>query len=166
MKRALLAYYSKTGSTLQIINQIADYLSSQDMKCTVLKFNEVTSVMNYDLIIIGAPINGFQYVQDAIQFIHTFESDLKSIPTATFALSYLSDYPRPFFRRMIQKNFNQAVQGISPYETAIFGGLSNGSLPKLIQWLFGLPNQMPTDTRDFAAIDQWIKGLVASKSED
>lgn len=159
MKRILFTYYTQTGSTKEVIETMAHYFSENGTNCTVLPFSEVTAVINYDLVVMGAPINGFNYVPEAQAFINAYQSELCTVKCAAFTLSYLSHYARPFFRNMIRNNFEKTVAPIRPLQTAVFGGLSNGSLPGVVRFLFGVPKEMPLDTRDFTAIDVWTKEL-------
>lgn len=161
MEKLLIAYHSKTGSTKEVSEKIALALTESNFNVVVLPMTEVGSLEGYDAVIIGAPINGFRWVPEADQFIGRFKEELMKKPVFTFCLSYLSHYPRPFFRNMIRNNYEKSNAGLSPKKTAVFGGISmNGAgFPTLVRWVFGVPSTIPADTREWPQIVKWANDL-------
>ena len=161
MENLLIAYYSKTGSTKEVSEKIGIALKEFNFNVDVLPMTEISSIEGYDAVIIGAPINGFRWVPEADQFIGRFKEDLLKRPVFTFCLSYLSHYPRPFFRNMIRNNYEKSNAGLAPVKTAVFGGISmNGAgFPTFIRWVFGVPSNIPADTREWLQIMKWAKDL-------
>lgn len=161
MMNLLIAYHSKTGSTKEVSEKIASILTESSFNVALMPMSEVRSLEGYDAVIIGAPINGFRWVPEADQFIGTHQADLMKKPVFTFCLSYLSHYPRPFFKNMIRNNYEKSNAGLAPKKTAVFGGISmNGAgFPTLARWIFGVPSSIPADTREWPQIVKWANDL-------
>lgn len=133
MEKILVTYFSKTGSTKEVATSICDAFNTNGYTAELKIFSEVHSLSAYDGVVIGAPINGFRWVPEAEAFTKQFYNDLQHLPVAVFCLSYLSNYSRPFFRNKIKTAFEKTVLPISPFEMAVFGGISNGELPSFIR---------------------------------
>lgn len=162
MDKVLITYYTKTGSTLAVAEYISATLTSAGIEVDLLPFTEVTSLRPYHAVIIGAPINGFKWVPQAEAFLKEYDADLRQKQLATFCLSYLNQYPRPFLRNMIRKNYEKSSEGYSPVKTAVFGGLGGGTFPALIRMAFGVPKEMPKDTRNWDAVNQYSTAIIES----
>lgn len=162
MEKVLITYYTKTGSTLAVAQRIGASLTSAGLEVDVLPFADVTSLRPYHAVIIGAPINGFKWVPEAEAFLKEYDSDLKQRQLATFCLSYLNQYPRPLFKNMIRKNYEKVCESYAPMKTAVFGGLGGGTFPSLVRMAFGVPKDMPKDTRDWQQVDYYSEDLAAT----
>lgn len=160
MGKILVTYYTKTGSTKEVAEYIGKTFSDNGLETEVLSFPDVKSLNSYDGIVIGAPINGFRWVPQADEFTQQFKQELNGKPVAAYCLSYLSHHARPFFRKQIEKNFSKSATVSNPFEKAVFGGISASPMPKFFSFLFGLPETMPADTRDWAEIEKWTQSLL------
>ncbi len=160
MGKILVTYYTKTGSTKEVAEYIGKAFSEKGLDTEVLSFTDVQSLNTYDGIVIGAPINGFRWVPQAEEFTKQFRQELDNKPVAVYCLSFLGHHARPFFRNYIEKNFTKASLPTKPFEKAIFGGISASPMPKFFTFLFGVPENMPSDTRDWAEIEKWTQSLL------
>lgn len=160
MDKVLIAYYTKTGSTLAVAERIGSFLKEEGLEVDVLPFGQVTNLRPYQAVVIGAPINGFKWVPEAEAFLKEYDADLKQKQLATFCLSYLNHYPRPLFKNMIRKNYEKACESYSPMRTAVFGGLGGGTFPAFIRLVFGVPKEMPKDTRDWNQVTLYSQALA------
>lgn len=159
MKSVLITYYSKTGSTKEVAEKLQQKLIEMGETVEVKAFTEVENLSNYHTVVIGAPINGFKWVPEAESFMKAHEAELTQKFVSTFCLSYLSHYPRPFFRKMIKNNYEKAARQFSPIQTAVFGGIGAQELPAFIRMIFGVPSHMPKDTRDWPTIEHYAENL-------
>lgn len=159
MKKVLIAYTTKTGSTKEVAEKIGGIITESNIEVDVKNIDAVASVKSYDCVIVGAPINGMRWKQEAVDFVGIHQSDLVGTPTAYFLLSYTALLGRKMWRHQIEKAFDPVNRLVSPVKTAIFGGRVEGELPAVVRFLFGMPNETPKDQRDWELIEGWAREI-------
>jgi len=159
MGTTLVAYFTKTGTTKEIALEIEKILKESGGDARALPLSEVESLDGYSSVVVGAPINGMQWVPEAVSFVSGLREALNSRPVALFAVSYMHDHTRPSWRRAIEKSVNAAARAAGAKTTGIFGGRVDSELPGPARWIFGLPRGLAKDTRDWEAIRGWIRTL-------
>ncbi len=91
MKKALIAYFSQSGTTKTITQKIAEGLSESDFEVDLHDIRTPLSNINdYDLLGIGSPVYYFRPSINIIEFIKNLPP-LNQIPSFTF-LIYGKDY--------------------------------------------------------------------------
>lgn len=158
MKKILICYYSRSHSTYEVCTTLEDILSTEHM-VTVKAMDSVTDVTSYDLIILGAPIHGMRWAEEADSFVKLFKKELQNKPLAFFYLSYLLDNSRSFFQKKLKRAF-------VPYEE-IFNIVAKGYLygkiaapfPAPARLLFGARKSEPLDRRDWAKVDAFASSI-------
>lgn len=156
----LITYKSHTGTTKEAAEIIQDVFISKALDVELLEISEVKSVDKYDLIIIGAPINGMQWLPEASNFVSKHEITLNKKKVACFALSYIINDGRKFWKNRLRNNFKNICQLVDPIDTMIFGGKVNQRMPALARFIFGLSKEAPVDYRDNKRIKNWANGLI------
>ena len=80
MKKVAIVYWSGTGNTLAMANEIADELKNSDLEVTVLNCSDFSEgdVANYDGFAFGCPAMGSEELEDS-EFEPMFESVEKSL---------------------------------------------------------------------------------------
>ncbi len=158
MKRILICYYSKSNSTYEVCATLEDILSSEHM-VTVNSMDSVTDLTPYDIIVLGAPIHGMRWAEEANSFIKLFKTELQSKPLALFYLSYLLDNSRPFFQKKLE-------HALTPYDTEfnivakghLYGKIST-AFPAPARLLFGSRKNEPLDRRDWGQIESFAASI-------
>jgi len=159
MGTTLIAYATKTGTTQEIAQYAAEYLTETGVESVALPIAEVRSLDDYSAVVVGAPINGMRWVPEAVSFVTKHREALRTRPVALFALSYMHDHGRPLWRRAIEKSVSASAEVAGATTVAIFGGRINTPLPGFARFLFGIPKDLPLDTRNREAIREWIHSL-------
>lgn len=159
MKKILVAYASKSGSTKEVAEVIGEVLTADNTEIYVRNIDSIANVIDYDCIVIGAPINGMRWMQDAVDFVGIHQSDLMYKPTAFFSLSYTVMLGRKMWKNQIVKAFNIVSKQVPPVATATFGGKVDGELPGVMRFVFGVPKNTPGDQRDWAMIRDWATSV-------
>lgn len=159
METTLIAYVSKTGTTREIALEIEKILREAGADARALPVSQVTSLSEYSRVVVGAPINGMRWVPEAVAFVTGFQDALRARPVAVFAVSYMHGRARPMWRRAIEKSVKAAAEIAGAGITGIFGGRIESELPGFARFLFGLPNGLPADARDWDAIRAWARQL-------
>ena len=156
----LIAHKSHTGTTKEAAEIIQNVFISKALDVELLEISEVKSVDKYDLIIIGAPINGMHWLPDASNFVSKHETTLKEKKVACFALSYIINDGRKFWKNRVRSNFKTTCQLVDPIDIMIFGGKIDKPMPAPARFIFGLSKEAPLDYRDNNRIKEWAKSLI------
>jgi menaquinone-dependent protoporphyrinogen IX oxidase len=83
MKKILVAYATNAGSTADIAELVKESLTNKEIAVDLKPVSEVTSLVSYDAVVVGAPmILGWH--RDAKIFVRHFQSALEKIPVAYF----------------------------------------------------------------------------------
>lgn len=82
--KILIAYASAYGTTAEVAKVIGETLSKSGAKVEVKHVSEVANLVEYDSVIIGAPIQFDKWLSDAREFVKTTENILRKMPVAYF----------------------------------------------------------------------------------
>lgn len=82
----LVTYATRTGSTAGAAEAIAQTLRSAGAPVDVRSMQAVSNVTAYGAVVAGSPIEGHQWLPEALQFVRTHQAALTRIPFATFTL--------------------------------------------------------------------------------
>jgi len=156
----LITYISNTGTTKEAAGLINNIFIEKAFEVELLEISEVSSIDKYDTIIIGAPINGMHWVSEASDFVLKNEISLKNKKVACFALSYIINDGRKFWKNRMIKNFRKINKSVDPIDTMIFGGKISQPMPAPARFIFGLSKGTPLDYRDNKKVEQWAKDLI------
>lgn len=156
----LVLYKTKTGTTKEAAEVIKQVFIDHDFSVEIKELSEVTSMEKYDGVIIGAPINGMQWLPEVTNFVENNKEVLKKKNTACFALSYIINDGRKFWKKRIKRNFQRGSGVVNPMDTAIFGGKIDKPMPGPARLIFGLSKDNPLDYRNEEIIKEWAEKLI------
>jgi len=159
MKRALIAHFTKTGTTREIASEIEKTLKEAGVEARVLPLSEVGDLAGYDAVILGAPINGMRWVPEAASFVEARRNALRSLPVAVFAVSYMYGAARPAWNRAIEKSLRAAAEAAGARISAVFTGRVGSPLPGFARFIFGVPRDLAADRVDREAVRAWARRL-------
>ncbi|MCG8569992.1 MAG: flavodoxin domain-containing protein [Spirochaetes bacterium] len=160
MKKILITYLSKTGSTKEVAEEISKVLNENQLETDVIELTTVSSLADYSAVIIGAPINGMKWLSEAEEFVEKNKDVLNSLPTAYYFLSIIRNNGRKFFSKLIEKSLDRVSSIVKPIKIGKFGGYSSSPLPGFLRFLFGLKKDLPKDLRNWDEIKSWAKELA------
>lgn len=159
MKKVLIAYFTKTGTTREIALEIEKTLKEAGTEARALPLSEAAGFSGYDAVILGAPINGMRWVPEAASFVEARRNALRSLPVAVFAVSYMYGAARPAWNRAIEKSLRAAAEAAGARISAIFPGRVGSPLPGFARLLFGVPRDLAADRVDREAVRTWAREL-------
>ena len=85
-KRILVAYASRCGSTGEAAQAIGEVLSGPEVAVDVKPIKAVTSVADYQAVVVGSAIRVGQWLGEAKRFVNTHQDALRQMPTACFSV--------------------------------------------------------------------------------
>lgn len=162
MKRILVTYWTKTGSTKAVAQGIAEALGAAGLGTELKALDEVGDLWSYDGFVIGAPVNGLHWKDEALAFVASHREVLSAKPTALFLLSIMYGLGRPSARRKALGLLGPAAALIKPLKLGFFGGVMAGPAPGILRLAFGIPKDAPLDSRDWPAIRAWAAELASA----
>jgi menaquinone-dependent protoporphyrinogen oxidase len=83
--RALVVYGSKYGSTAGLAESVGTALRGSGWEADVEPAKEVTSLADYDVVVVGAGVYMGRWSGDALGFVKRFARDLQALPTWFFS---------------------------------------------------------------------------------
>jgi menaquinone-dependent protoporphyrinogen oxidase len=86
LKRILVTYASRSGSTAEIAEAIGRTLSEDGMKVDVVSMKDVQDLSPYDAVVAGSAIQGSKWLPEAVQFIRSNRSALAQKRFAMFTV--------------------------------------------------------------------------------
>jgi menaquinone-dependent protoporphyrinogen oxidase len=153
MKRLLVAYASKHGSTADVAREIASTLRRGGNIVYVQNAEAVTDLSSYDAVVLGGALYMGRWHRDARAFVELHHEALARVPFAVFALGPASMDKEAGSRKQLQHALDRAEA--APDAVAIFGGVID---PAKLRFPF---NHMPaTDGRDWPAIERWALDVL------
>ncbi len=177
MKRILVVYASRTGSTKEVAGEIARQMSSAPGKGEEIRAEAHALPMggpggtansagaetpappdprDWDAVVVGAPVNGMRWLPEALSFVERNRAALASRPTAYFLLS-VALTGKGLFTKKVRSCLDPASALAKPVALGFFGGYMSAQPPAVLRFFFGLRKDQPKDGRDWEAIGRWAR---------
>lgn len=86
LNKILVTYASRSGSTAGVAEAIAKTLTEGGAQVDVMPIQNVEDVSAYQAVVVGSAIRGARWLPEAIKFIRTHQSTLRSKPFAMFTV--------------------------------------------------------------------------------
>lgn len=167
--RVLVAYASQYGSTGGVADAIAQSCFEQGAAADVQRVGSVSSVSDYDAVIIGAPVISDEWMLDARDFVKKHRAELAGCPVAYFLTCMTLALSTDEEERTDQVKYLESIQRdfpeVTPMELGLFAGaLDYGKMSLAMNVLYRVFSEDDTDGdyRDFPAIRAWASALYPS----
>jgi menaquinone-dependent protoporphyrinogen oxidase len=125
-KRILVAYDTIHGSTAEVAKEIGTALCNRGFQVDVRFVGNVTSLDDYDGVIIGSALYEFRWLPDATAFLKNNTAALSAMPVAYFIVGASLFQDTPENRDAAKKSFIDPVLAeypdIKPLSIGLFGG--------------------------------------------
>ena len=156
MRRILVTYATKKGSTQEVAEAVALRLESHGFATVLLPAAEVEQLDDVDGIVIGGALYTGRWHPDARHFLKRFRQLLASRPLAVFAMGPRTTSEEDVAEARKQLDHALAkIPDIEPVSVAIFGGVVQ---PDKLRFPF---SHMPaSDARDWDAIRAWADDVA------
>lgn len=151
MRRILVTYATKKGSTKEVAEAVALRLEGAGFETTLLPAAEVDELDDVDSVVIGGALYMGRWHADARHFLKGFRKTLVNMPVAVFAMGPLttSEEDVAGARKQLDHALEKTPE-IEPVSVAIFGGVVE---PDRLRFPFN--HMSATDARDWDAIRAW-----------
>jgi menaquinone-dependent protoporphyrinogen oxidase len=163
-QRILVAYATKTGSTVDVASTIGETRGERGLAGDVMPIKDNPSTDGYQAVIIGSAVNGGQWLPEAVDFVQAHQDTLQGTRVALFCVHImnLGDDEKSKANRLAYLNAVRSL--VQPVDEAFFAGL--GMSPEdtsgLVRWFYRTFKIGPEgDCRDWNKIRAWGQKVFA-----
>lgn len=161
----LIAYASKYGATREIAERIAEILERGGARANVHPAEDVTSLRDYDAVVIGSGVYSANWLPEASELLESFEEDLATKPVWIFSdgpttegdpVEALGGWTHP-------TSLQPLIDSVQPEGVALFAGKIDADKLALEDWLLNRSMRgIVGDYRDWDTIGAWA-GHIAKR---
>jgi menaquinone-dependent protoporphyrinogen oxidase len=164
--KILVAYATAAGSTGGVAELIGKTLAEANTCVDVQTVQSVTSLDDYDAVVLGSAIHGGKWLPEAVEFLQAHENHLNQVPTAFFLVGLMVNKQDEEGQKLVDQFLAAERALVQPVAEGRFvGAMFTKNSPKLegvgmrffiaycgLGWRGG-------DFRDPAAIRTWAESL-------
>ncbi len=160
MKKVLVAYSTRAGSTAEIAATIGQTLSQRGFSVDVLPVKKQPNPADYQAVILGSPIRMGSWLPEMVSFIKENRSLLEKLPLALFTVHMLNGGDDEQSRTNRQAYLNAVREWVTHAEEVYFlGKMELAKLSFLDRFISNAMKAKDEDLRDWNAI-QTFAGSV------
>jgi len=162
MKKVLVAYASKAGSTSEVAAAIGEFLSKNGADVTLEQIKNVQDLSAYQAVVVGSLIRMGSWVPAAKKFIETNKDTLGKVPTAIFTTCGTLKDDNADTRKEVADYVTPILQIVKPVDSALFAGKIDFNTMNFLDRLImeKMIKSPQGDYRDWDAIKTWAASLV------
>lgn len=162
MKKVLIAYATRAGSTFEVAQRIGEILREFEHSVDLMNVKEVRSIDNYDFVVIGSAVRMFKLLPETIRFASKFQNSLKNTKTAYFLVCLTVKEKTDENIKRAMEYLNTLIQAKEPIKIGLFAGVMNyEKLSSIFRFMFKRGNGIPEgDFRNWTEIEDWAKELA------
>ncbi len=163
MKRVLVAFASKRGSTAEIAQAIADTLQEQGLSVDCREAGDIRSLQGYDAVVLGSAVYIKRWRHDGKDFLGRHASELARLPFWVFSSGPVGDPDAPSDPAWLEPpRIIERASALGARDHVVFGGRlplhPRGPIERAMAK--GIPEQFH-DRRDWNEIRAWSIDLAA-----
>jgi menaquinone-dependent protoporphyrinogen oxidase len=163
----LVAYSTRTGSTREVAEAIAEVLREAKLPVEVARMSEIKAMSRYHAVVLGAPLYVGQMPGELHRFLKRFPIQLGALPQWFFVLGPIKGNPEEFSKagEQAEKQLRR-YPWVQPLDIKILGGrfdVNHMPFPfNLARHLPAFPAKdiQPADIRDWKDIRAWASTIA------
>lgn len=157
-KRILVAYATRTGSSVGVAAAIGETLSARGFQVDVKPMKENPDPAGYQTVILGSAINGAQWLPEAVEYAKNHQQALKQVPVLLFSVHIMNLGDDETSRKNRLAYLDAVRPLLHPVEEVFFAGMGMNpeDQPGIVRWIyrtFKIGGE--GDCRDWEKINGW-----------
>jgi len=163
VKKVLVAYASKYGSTTEIAERVGEVLREEGLEVDLLPVKQVKDPVPYNAVVLGTAAYMFQWRKDATKFLRKHEEALAKMPVWLFMSGPLNegDPVAQLEGKIVPNGIKPVVDSIKPVDLAVFHGVVNYDKMNFFEkWVMNKMKASKEDYRDWEGISAWAKAIA------
>lgn len=161
MRKVLVAYASKCGSTGEVAQAIGAALCAKGASVDVRRIEEVTDVTGYDAFVIGSAIRMGNWLPQAKNFVERNVARLRAAPTAFFTVHMLNTDDSEASKTARAAYVAPVHAILEPQSEAFFAGkLDMSKMSFLDRMICKMMKARDEDRRNWHAIAAWAQQVL------
>lgn len=157
--RALVTVASRHNATLEIGEVVAETLRERGIDCELTAPEDVTSVAEYDVVIIGSAIYTGRWLPEAREMVNRLAGELLTTTVWLFS-SGLADAPAKGSNRPAETQDRMTASGAVGHRH-FSGRLDLSVLNFAERAIIAAARGKQGDRRDMAAVREWARSIAA-----
>ncbi len=161
-ERVLLAYATRTGSTVGVAEAIGKTLAERGYAVDVRPMNENPDLKGYQKVILGSAVNGAKWLPEAVEYVQNHQDALQTMPVALFCVHIMNLGDSETHRKNRLAYVQDVRALVKPAAEGYFAGM--GMKPEetsaFVRWMyrtFKIGGE--GDCRDWDAIRAWASSV-------
>lgn len=160
MKKVLVAYSTRAGSTAEIAATIGQTLSQRGFSVDVLPVKKQPNPADYQAVILGSPIRMGSWLPEMVSFIKENRSLLEKLPLALFTVHMLNSGDDEQSRTNRLAYLNAIREWVTHAEEVYFlGKMELAKLSFLDRFISNAMKAKDEDLRDWNAIQTFASSV-------
>ncbi len=162
-KHVLVAYATRTGSTVGVSEAIGETLGGKGFGVDVKPILDSPPLDGYDAVVVGSAVNGGKWLPEAEEFVKSNQQTLGRVPVALFCVHIMNLGADEKSHRNRLAYLSAVRPLASPIDEAFFAGLGPESAPSGIAgWFYRMfgGSDVTGDCRDWVKIRGWAESLA------
>lgn len=156
--RILIVWASRHGATTEVAEAVAEELTKAGLEVTLSEASKVTSIAEYDGLVLGSAVYMTQWVDDMRRFANTFHDELQNKNLWAFSVG-LSGVPKGNVQDPVR--VGPVLLKINPRDHKTFAGrLRPRELSLRERSIARLGGAVEGDFRDWDEIRAWARGVA------
>lgn len=159
-QKVLIAYASRTGSTQEVAQAIAEELIKRGYPVDVCKADKVNSLEGYTAVLVGSAVRFGRWLPEAVKFVEKNQDALNRLPTAFFAVHLMNMGEDEASRKERLAYLDPVRKLVMPKAEAFFSGVGDlGKVSFLERMIAKMVKSPEGDFRDWSKIRAWAQQI-------
>ncbi len=160
-QKVLVAYASRSGSTMEVAHTVAQELTNRGYAVDVRMARQVANLDGYTAVVVGSAIRYSQWLPEAVKFVQQNQAALNQMPTAFFAVHLMNMGDDETSRKARQAYLDPVRKLVAPKAEAYFAGVGDLSKVSFLERLIAKAVKSPEgDFRDWSKIRSWAQSII------
>ena len=160
--RILVAYATRSGSTVGVAAAIGETLSKRGFAVEVKPIQENPSAEGYQAVVLGSAINGGQWLPEAVEYVKNHQQALNQTPVALFCVHIMNLRDDETSQKNRLAYLNKVRPLLQPIDEAFFAGMGMNPDEEsaIVRWVYRtFKIGTEGDCRDWNKIRGWAQSV-------